>query len=220
MPRQESRIPEQRRIYQGEGSAEALVNWLNLTKDKDGKKRIAEILRLLAQLNDLPSIKDQDLTIQERTSYARFESRFSLERSLDKALAYYKMTPRIVVTNDPQRRVVARWMPLDSYRNSKKRRRAKEQTWDALPDDGITLPGALMEEPRALTSVLELAESGLVWKVQPCECGKFFFKRFSHQRFCSEKCRIADFRTSDEARRKRNEYARKLYHLHKSGKVK
>jgi hypothetical protein len=60
----------------------------------------------------------------------------------------------------------------------------------------------------------------LISKIAVCRCGKFYFRKFAHQRFCSQKCKLAEFRTNEEVRTKRNEYARKLYHLHKTGKVK
>jgi hypothetical protein len=86
-------------------------------------------------------------------------------------------------------------------------------------DEETAIEGTQMGETGAIKIALSLIESGWIWKVGPCRCGKIFFRRFMHQRFCSEKCRIAEFRNSDDARAKRNEYARKLYHLHKSGKV-
>ena len=88
------------------------------------------------------------------------------------------------------------------------------------PDSRAVDNGVRISESQAIKQTLDLIQSGYISRVLPCRCGKFFFQKFSHQRFCGGKCRVAEFRTSDEARRKRNEYARKLYHLHKSGKVK
>ena len=77
-----------------------------------------------------------------------------------------------------------------------------------------------MREIGALFRALELIKSGLISKIKKCRCQKYYFKKFAHQRFCSQKCKLAEFRTNDVVREKRNEYARKLYHLHKTGKVK
>jgi len=88
------------------------------------------------------------------------------------------------------------------------------------------LPGVHLDELDVLLHALELVKTRTIWKIAVCQpgranrCGKWFFKKFRHQQFCSEKCRISAFRDSDEARAKRNEYARNLYHLHKSGSVK
>ena len=134
------------------------------------------------------------------------------------------MTPTLRIIgpdNDPREwNVLAFWRPLPGSKLAKNMRKAAQRNLDALSDSDFDLPGAQMGETGAIKTALELIQSGLIWKVGPCKCGKYFFRKFSHQHFCSEKCRIADFRSTDEARAKRNEYARKLYHLHKTGKVK
>jgi len=122
---------------------------------------------------------------------------------------------------DPRKwSVFTSWRPLPGSKLSKNMWKATQHNWEALSDSDFDLPGAQMGEAGAIKTALELIQSDLIWKVGRCKCGKFFFRKFSHQHFCSEKCRIANFRSTDEARAKRNEYARKLYHLHKTGKVK
>jgi len=136
--------------------------------------------------------------------------------SLDKSLAFYRMTPQVVIINYHPWKARTMWRPVLSSKQDQRRRHARERTWDALGDDDVRRPGALLDESGALINALRLIESGLIWKVQPCRCGKYLFRKFSTQRFCSEKCRIAEFRNSDEARLKRNAYARELYHAKKT----
>lgn len=76
------------------------------------------------------------------------------------------------------------------------------------------------DDMNAVFDIAQLGSAGILERVRKCRCGKYHFQRFAHQRFCSEKCRIAEFRTSDEARQKRNDYPRKLYQLHKTKNVK
>jgi hypothetical protein len=65
--------------------------------------------------------------------------------------------------------------------------------------------------------IKELAEEGRLSSLKQCAtCKRWLFARFPNQRFCSEKCRIAEFRKGDEARLKRNAYARELYHAKKA----
>ena len=46
----ESRIPENKRVYQGEETAEALVNWLNFSTEVEAKKRIQNVVALFLEL--------------------------------------------------------------------------------------------------------------------------------------------------------------------------
>ena len=57
-------------------------------------------------------------------------------------------------------------------------------------------------------------------KLRECACSKWFYARFSHQRFCSSKCRERAFRSSEVWKAYRRRKAREYYQLHKSGKVK
>lgn len=57
-------------------------------------------------------------------------------------------------------------------------------------------------------------------RIAQCACGTYYFRRFSHQRFCSETCRLKEFRSSAEWKAHRRRKAREYYWLHKSGKVK
>lgn len=72
----------------------------------------------------------------------------------------------------------------------------------------------------AVEAVLHLVRIEKIGKVKRCRCGLWFFARFGHVRFHSPKCRQQEHRSSPAYKAKRNEYARKLYHLHHSGKVK
>jgi hypothetical protein len=76
------------------------------------------------------------------------------------------------------------------------------------------------DEMNAVFDLATLSGAGVLKQLALCRCGKFFFQKFIHQKFCSTKCRLEEFRSSPEVRAKRNAYARRLYKLHKSGKVK
>lgn len=76
------------------------------------------------------------------------------------------------------------------------------------------------DEMNAGYDLAELSGAGLLEQLLQCRCGKFFFQKFSHQRFCGAKCRLEEFRNNPEVRAKRNADARRVYQLRKSGKVK
>jgi hypothetical protein len=147
-----------------------------------------------------------------------------LEETLNQALRYFQLTPIISTDNPKGRQSLTGWEPVPGSRlteNLKKatarlRKCARISPELFYKDDGTAIDGVFMGEHDAIRIALRIIETGWFWQVGPCTCGKIFFRRFKHQRFCDEKCRIAAFRSSDEARRRRNEYARELYHAKKA----
>jgi hypothetical protein len=78
----------------------------------------------------------------------------------------------------------------------------------------------LYDDTDAIFDLMELARQGLLERLKQCPCGRWIWARFSHQRFCSSKCRERDFRSSEKWKEHRRQKAREYYRLHKSGKVK
>ena len=219
-------MPKHGREYQGEEVAAPLVNWLNITTDKEGRKRIIHIVSLF-QRTLVQSVKVKPDMFQSKTGYwyergtPESKMRDQLEDELDKALEYYRMVPFVHVIGQGQD-VFTGWAPIPRTKMDRDMDRAAKANLKALSKEQFNLVGAQMGEAGALKMALRLIESGLIWKIWPCRCGTFFFGKFRHQRFCSQKCRIAEFQSSEDARKKRNEYARVLYHRHKQldeGKV-
>jgi hypothetical protein len=75
-------------------------------------------------------------------------------------------------------------------------------------------------ESGAVMGVVHLALQDELDRVRGCDCGKFFFAHRIDQRYCSTKCRVRFYQSSEEFREKRRIYLRKLYRLKRSGKVK
>lgn len=57
-------------------------------------------------------------------------------------------------------------------------------------------------------------------RIRECVCGKWLYSKFSHQRFCSSKCREKAFKSSPEWQEYRRNKARDYYWLHKTKNVK
>jgi hypothetical protein len=231
-----SRITENSRTYSGEESAEMLVNWLNHTNDEDAKARIMQVVSVYLELSFLcrenSAARERRVVgrkwVQNDTPEAH--KRATLETELNEALEYYQTRPWITFA-DRYRTDTRAWIISPPHFSSlpakgsefaqKMKERRKSHPLPKLSSKREPAPpGTQMEETGAIRYTLALLESGYIFKIRRCRCERFFFQRFSHQRFCSEKCRTAEFRTSDEARLKRNAYARKLYELHKTKNVK
>jgi hypothetical protein len=71
------------------------------------------------------------------------------------------------------------------------------------------------EESQAVHSAVRLADRGLLDRIQLCPCGGWYFRRFSHQRFCSETCRVEFWENSEERKQQKRERARDNYIHHK-----
>jgi hypothetical protein len=224
----ESRILEKRRKYDGEDAAESLVNWLNFTRDEAAKARILNVISTFRGLafcvanmpRDLIYEKDGDFYERQTVDTAR---RDDLKQALAHLLSYYQAVPSIITI--PRQAAIGEvscmvsWKPAPGSRFSSDQQTlipSRDTEWR----DEFDLPGGQMAEIGALLNVLDLIRAATILKVASCRCRQFYFRKFAHQRFCSTKCRLADFRDSDESRAKRNDYARKLYHLRKTGKVK
>jgi hypothetical protein len=218
MSKRQSRIPEKQREYQGEDFVQPLINWFNLSPDKEGRERVGTIMALYARLRNKRDLSKDDAP----------RSPEDLEVKLNYFLRYFQLKPTIrtdKATDKPRGGpAFTGWEPVPGSQLAKnlKKATARLKTFArASPelcykDDGTAIEGVFMGEHDAIRIALRIIETGWFWQMGPCECGKIFFRRFKHQRFCSEKCRIADFRNSDEARRRRNEYARELYHAKKA----
>ena len=66
---------------------------------------------------------------------------------------------------------------------------------------------------QAFSSCIELARQGLLQRIKPCArkgCAKRFFARFAHQQFCSSKCQRAEIRSTEEWKKSRREYMKRL----------
>jgi len=227
MPRANSHIPEKSRTYSGEDSAGALVRWLNSSPDEQGKARIRRVIALYAELRlhgqSTRTAKCKwtggKWVVRETSETRRGDA---LRAALDKALQYYRTVPSVTFETTSDARGYRYVLDIASVpvagsafdRHMKAAAKASVE-WETIVQSA--LPGS---EAQAIEIALEVLRTGDASRIHQCRCGRFVFQRFSHQRFCSERCRIAEFRTSDEARQKRNARQRKLYQLHKSKHVK
>jgi hypothetical protein len=75
-------------------------------------------------------------------------------------------------------------------------------------------------ESLAIHGVIELAKLHLLQRVNQCKCGRWFFAKFAHQRFCTQRCRKKHHESSEAFKATRREYMRRYYRLKVSGKVK
>lgn len=209
MPNTTSHVQKPARRYSGEEQAENLIDWLSLgvwggkpaEKQPQGYSSVLRILDLWRELRALSEVSRKyergevvDATYTESPLYTE-----RLEE-LQKVLFGYKFYPMIFPW--PGRSSVS-WFPAKG---------GLKKNLDGWP--------ASYNDSNAVFDIAQLADMDLLPRVQQCVCGKWFFARFAHQRFCSAKCRENTFHSSSEWKEYRRKKAREYYALHRSGKVK
>ena len=70
-------------------------------------------------------------------------------------------------------------------------------------------------ESVAVHALVRLANQGLLERLQLCQCGLWYFGRFSHQRFCSAGCRVRFWESSEERKEQKRLRSRENYLYHK-----
>lgn len=226
MPKPVRRITEKRREYQGEDKAGALVRWLNKPDDEEAKTRIKRVIALFREMywhcKKMPAPELGSL-VETRHDTPDSRKYDDLHAELNRALKYYQTTPSIgfmAVSQGGINKVAfaIHAVPVAGSafdRNTKACARTRPKL-----SGGRLRTGLGDGEPKAIQLMLEVFRSGDIFKIHECRCGKYIFRRFSHQRFCSQKCRIAEYRSSEEFRVARNAKQRELYRLHKKNNIK
>ena len=202
MPLYDSHIQKSRRTYSGEGYSTArIIQWLNECEDNEAQLQVRELIKAgvtLARATPKQS-KGSTLSVEIRKV-------LSLERRINKWIAKYKAMPKLALVTKGKRRDFDwhfYWDPID--RGSWSRRIGKLHF--------------RVSEFEAVTGLLDLGLRNMA-RIQFCECSRAYYQRFSHQKFCSEKCRLQHYAKADDWKAYRREKARQYYQLHTRKNVK
>lgn len=72
-------------------------------------------------------------------------------------------------------------------------------------------------EGEALLTALRISQKGVLDRVRKCpRCGKWFFARFRHQRFCHQECQQKHYRDSEAWKEHRREWMRDYYRTNRA----
>jgi hypothetical protein len=195
------------RTYSGESEGRDIVGWLNHKPFKDEVERlVSEVVGKRVNFRQEQERVIEVLRLYEQSriewetrksegvnSSARISKKKSASSKLKNRLRRYTFYPRFF----PMGTLLSfAWLP----------------TRPDHPDK--------YGEVSAIADLAKLAEKDLLGHLRECSCGKWIWARFSHQRFCSARCRERHFRSSESWKEHRRQKAREYYRLHKSGKVK
>ena len=194
---------EPKRRYHGDLWGGMLAHYLNEEPNAEDVSILREILSLCSQLEFLA--KRANLTSHEwltrgvdppeQDELIEIER---LEKRLEVLLSDFTAVPRIRLSGDAKE---GQPPALFAY-------------WALSPGSRFAALDA--QRPWPLHDVLTSAiADGSLSKVCVCNCGKYYFQKFGHQKFCSSECRIRENQQSENAREYRRRKQREYYHLEK-----
>jgi hypothetical protein len=85
-------------------------------------------------------------------------------------------------------------------------------------DDGVLSGRRPTGEALAAHAVCRLTNDGSIGRINLCRCGRYFFGRFLHQRYCGRACKQKHHQGSKTYKANRREYMRWYYAMYQSPK--
>jgi hypothetical protein len=202
MQKQERHGTESVREFSGEKSCRLVIEWLNDPRADAGRERIRQFLRHVQVLaSNWVEVIDDDG--EPRMAYRGSQEEF--RRAYQDALGLlrrYKFSPLFFPFAG---RMICQWVPISGPAGRFKGR------WPPV--------AGKYGEYQAIYELTWNRGETLI-KVKECFCGKWFFLRFAHQRFCGAKCRDKANKTLPQSKEYRRRKAREYYWLHKYKNIK
>jgi len=217
------------RSFYGEQMAQLLICWLNSTRGTVRNRRITALIGLMREFLDFAekhkkprwseselkelglkhNIEDIGLPWDGRLIFG--DNQFpnagfalplnSLGAKLRKAFLRYSVSPELFMVRGG--RFLFAW------------RSANQEKRDRIYAYGDVNDCNLFGEADAVCRIIEMSHDGYFDRLKLCRCDKWFFAKFSHQRFCSVKCQQSEYRSDPEFRERRRRYFKELRQLHK-----
>jgi hypothetical protein len=75
-------------------------------------------------------------------------------------------------------------------------------------------------ESESVARIVELAKLGVLERIRKCDCGMYFFARFSRQRFHANECTVRFWEASPARKEQKRKKAKEYYYLHKNKNTK
>jgi hypothetical protein len=179
------------RRYFGEAEAAVLLSWLN----------------------------------SENPSDKRRHARAKVERGMELIRSLYEMAENSA-RREPSKEFLRRqqelneWLLEFEFVNGLYSEKSSGLTWKLNNSADLTERDYVSGEADAVVRVVELAKMGVLGKIRKCECGRYFFARFSKQRFHEDGCRERFWEASPIRKEQKRKNAREYYYLQTNKNVK
>lgn len=222
-----SRHVPDKKFFQGQGPGDRLAKWLQSKTGGNANQRITALIWSLNDMTRLVAEARRKWIAKEMSEYMRLNDDLPEKERQQK---YAHMLHAIEVRQSG-------WPPEDQawdlYEHINKQLAFYVGGVPALGtfDNSMCAtfelhaksPSRIVpDEWNALNQVFWLSRRGLLNRVRRCDhepCLRWFYARFDHQVCCSEKCRIAKYRSSPEFKERKNQKQREYYHIKKYGNV-
>lgn len=219
MPRPESHVSERKRTFSGESECDSLLDWLNSGDSTRGKAQVVEIIDSFHYLRTQER-SQRESSSPRKSSRANTDGLWEGVNKLHRHLSKYAFHPFFIPTGSATE---VHWIPLGRKKYMHMNKKVP-LSWLVGGTAGVA--GFMLnrefdyDATDAVFNLTRLAEQGLLDRLKRCRCGLWVFARFSHQRFCSSKCREQEFRSSTGWKEHRRKKAREYYRLHKTRNIK
>jgi hypothetical protein len=178
--------------YEIDAVCSGLVPWLNAEIPRASRMKVETLIRLLQRVETSNDMKIKSHLIREANRILRRCKVFRFVTDL-----YLNGVEHL-----------AEWVPTNKSR----------AVFEIKHPNGTK---EKVSEDDALLSVAELYIMLSIDRLRRCDyCQKWLSARFSHQRFCSARCREKHFQSSPEWKEQRRHKAREYYRLHRTKNVK
>lgn len=195
MPNIQSHVQKARRTFSGEDLCEGLIEYLNWgSHDPKEQREQQGIVRLLEAISRLKELTERPAS--------RAEIRAQQETLARLCRHYSRFYPLLWVDEKPPYKHRVWW----------------RTSTDPLPGRPASLIH-FYDHNSAINHIARIIAAEHLDKLRRCNCGAWFFARFSHMRFCSTECQQRTYKDSPEWREYRREKSKQYYKLHKEGKV-
>jgi hypothetical protein len=192
-------LRSRRRVYSGKNIAYGLICWLNRVPNTAAKGRIVSFINTATALRNMPSQRLPTVSLNpENPGLCGNKAQFRASRELSRL----------------ERRLNRLLKRYDNVRWRYSHQTAGLPRYSCLP---VTNSGVItidvvaggdfgsfrFGESEAMEKVRRLDESGYLYRVRRCGCGRWFYAQFEHRKFCGEPCQKRDFRKTDQFREHR-----------------
>jgi hypothetical protein len=176
-------------IFKGEADGRAAAEWLNRNgRTKEGYAVVKLIKNIRDLTPDIPTSLFRAL-VHEDSSHGQYVA--GLNR-VNQRLVKYAMWPMIV------------------RRSTEVRKWGKNRPAEARTKFHWRWSHGYNQDTPTVHCIARLGEQGLFFRLRQCPlCGKWYYARFDHQLYCSNRCREKRFKSTPEWRALRREYMRK-----------
>lgn len=170
-------------IFAGQSEGEQLVKWLN---DEEAPRIGASRQELHGEARTRKQISRliSDLNESAETFLAEGKSNPALNERIDSEFARHSLRVKALHPQDTGKHktfAAPKWM-FGWYSNT----------------------GSRVAE--MIFAIVRLGERGLIARVRICaKCNRWFYAKFNHQRFCTNRCQLLHYQTSEEWKARRRE---------------